>query len=333
MALDLDALDAQFLAQQAAAKPQVRASDIASLFASEPEAPAEPSELSNALADFADENQGLAYGAAGGLGDMLGWDWLRDKGYEGYERNMQEVAGRQRDAYNIDYLAEQGTVGDWVDALQYHGIKGGLNLITTLASGGIGSAIAKRAAASAIKRKMAGEITEDVAQKQIDDIARAGQLGWYGGAAANAYGMELGETWGQAAEEQMRRSGNIDNIDLMKVTQGGLAAGSLEFAGDVATLGLSKMLPGKEGVLQGLMQRPSALGRVGIGAAVNAPIEGLTERGQHFFETWGADKPTYGEEYEAGARQAMFAGAVGGAAAGGTINLMNRPAQQEPPTV
>ena len=276
----------------------------------------EISDVSNALADSWSETKATAAGAGGLLADTIGVDGLRDAGLESYNRNMADVQSRHRDQYDWDYLTENGTAGDWVDAVQYHANKG----LASFATGfGVG-VIVRGAAKYAVRKGVSNAVKK-----------KAGTAGFYAGLGGQAMSQELGEVYGSAVDEAVRTGGTVDDVNLGKVWGYGTAAGAVEFAGDALTLGAARLAPGvKLDLLRTGSRKAVAAKTVGMGMAT----EGLEESAQNPLEYLGANKELGTDEFWREQRQSAFAGALGGlggSAVSVPVNLLTRIDPNAPP--
>lgn len=119
-----------------------------------------------------DSTQALLYGGTGAVGDILNIDALRDWGYEGYLRNMEEA---NENAAAVGSYKDIDSLGS---AWQYaQGVAGELvpTIATSLVSGGIGAAAGKYYGSKIIRKAVADQI-EDKVQKGIADYAIKGTL-------------------------------------------------------------------------------------------------------------------------------------------------------------
>ena len=168
-----------------------------------------------------ESTQAMGYGAIGAIGDLLGIDSMRDAGYEGYLRNMEEAEQYKGSTQNFsDIFTEEGSAVDW--AL---GTAGELlpTIAGALVSGGIGSAagytLGKTMAGKAARKFVADRI-ENQFKKNMVELAGKGIVGevaeatardaatktvlqnmaqWGGKAALTGYTslQEGGSNWGQ----------------------------------------------------------------------------------------------------------------------------------------
>ena len=168
-----------------------------------------------------ESTQAMSYGALGAIGDLLGIDSLRDAGYEGYLRNMEEAEQYKGSTQSFsDIFTEEGSAVDW--AL---GTAGELlpTMAGALVSGGVGSAagytLGKTMAGKAARKFVADRI-ENQFKKNMVELAGKGVVGeaaeatardaatkavmqkmaqWGGTAALTGYTslQEGGSNWGQ----------------------------------------------------------------------------------------------------------------------------------------
>ena len=132
----------------------------------------ERSEFTKGVLRGIDSTQALLYGGTGAVGDILNIDALRDWGYEGYLRNMEEA---EENKAAVGSISEVDSLGS---AWQYaQGVLGELapTMAASLVSGGIGAAAGKYYGSKIIRKAVADQI-EDKVQKGIADHIVKGTL-------------------------------------------------------------------------------------------------------------------------------------------------------------
>ena len=247
-----------------------------------------------------DSLKATGYGVVGLAGDALGVDSVRDAGIRGYERNMAETAVNARETDTVEGIDSLSDVGDFV---QYYSGYGVPQAASAVVSGGIGGLIGKQAVKQGVKKKL-----NDGLRDQAQDLLKKGQQrGSLAGVGVQGVGSELGATYGQAVEEAQARGESIDDINLGRVATYGTAAGLLETAGDVATLGLARLGPAKDLIAATQKSRTARAVTRGTGAA---GVEAVTEGVQTGLEDVGAGRSM--EDARFFDPTAMAAGAIGG---------------------
>lgn len=278
-----------------------------------------------------------AAGATALAGDAIGSDRLRDWGFERYQDIQAENQSQMRPQYEVENIE---SFGDALDFAQYWVGYAVTQLGPTLGAGAIGSAVAKqivrrgmrqyvgsKAGQAQVARMVAQNVPQDVAEARVADaarkaldvaVSRAGRRGGIAGTAAPSYGQQLGQTYGQAGEQAISEGGTLDDVNVPRAVAGGLAGGTLEYAGQLAQLGAIGRGPGSE-LLRGPFDALTGAkgGRLARGAArgLTAGVsEGMTEVGQEFTSAFGAESPAPEPK---DLLTPFFAGAVGGGAIGG----------------
>lgn len=178
-----------------------------------------------------DSTQALLYGGTGAVGDILNIDTLRDWGYEGYLRNMEEA---NENAAAVGSYSDVDSIGS---AWQYaQGILGELvpTLATSLVSGGIGAAAGKYYGAKVIRKAVADQI-EDKVQKGIADHVVKGTLN-----------DTIENTIRAAATKEVL--GNLRNKGAMLAMgfQTSLMEGGSNWGQDVEVHGIENTSPGQD---------------------------------------------------------------------------------------
>ena len=178
-----------------------------------------------------DSTQALLYGGTGAVGDILNIDTLRDWGYEGYLRNMEEA---NENAAAVGSYSDVDSIGS---AWQYaQGVLGELvpTLATSLVSGGIGAAAGKYYGAKVIRKAVADQI-EDKVQKGIADHVVKGTLN-----------DTIENTIRAAATKEVL--GNLRNKGAMLAMgfQTSLMEGGSNWGQDVEAHGIENTSPGQD---------------------------------------------------------------------------------------
>lgn len=259
-------------------------------------------EFSKGVSAGVDSLQGTLYGLAGLAGDAAGAEGLRDWGLEGYQRNQQEAAenapavGRFEDvhgAHDAALYAAQG-LGQLVPFAA-----------SSVATGGIGGAVAKVAGRKAVERFAENQVAKGVARATAEKAAQAygnklAQRGAMAGVAANSIGTEQGSIYGDIYDKTGQYAPGT-------AAAYGAAAGALDALPEV-----------------GLIGRLAGRGTGGIArqALKQAGAEGATEGAQTAVENLAVQRvdPNHQAFDQQGVSEianASLIGALGGGVAGG----------------
>lgn len=181
-----------------------------------------------------EQMQALGYGAAGLLGDILGIDEVRDWGFEGYQRNMEEAAQYPAATPNFTDINSIGSAIDWAA-----GTAGSLvpDAAAALITAGGGAALVKTAGSKLLRRYAAKEISAKTAELTASGMAAdkavatatrevlSNLANKVGTATMIGYsaGQEAGANWGQDVESH-GFANTSPGLDLMF----GLASGMSE---------------------------------------------------------------------------------------------------------
>jgi len=275
-------------------------------------------DFTRGLTSGVDSMQGGLYGLAGYVGDVVGSDKLRDFGYKGYEDNMAEVSLRSKPTDNVE---NNQTAGDWVDSAQYW-LGYAIPQIVEAVVGSKGAGFATRKAVeSQVKKELTkkfgkntGAINAVMKSKATQaQLKKATNRGSIAGIGTQAVGTELGFTYGGAVDKAIEDGKTIEDVDLMRVTKYGLAAGAAEALTDVATLGLARIGPAKD-----LMSKAGKSSSRVRNAATRGLAGSAMEAGTEMIQT-GLEEMGAGHEYDVDLfldPTSAFAGAVGGGAMG-----------------
>ena len=274
-------------------------------------------DFARGLSSGVDGAQAGLYGLLGYAGDVIGSDTVRDYGYKGYEDNMAEVQLRSKRTDNVE---NNETAGDWIDSAQYWlGYALPQIVEAIVGSKGVGF-VGKKTVERKVKKKVAERFGKEnvdrvMKTKTVQNAINKGQkVGSTIGIGTQAVGTELGYTYGGAVDKAIEDGKSTDDIDLLRVTKYGLAAGAAEFAADVATLGLVKIGPAKNMLTSKLGNSSSRIKNAAVKGTIGATLEAGTELAQTGLEEMGAGY-SY-EEANFSDPTSAFAGAVGGGAMG-----------------
>lgn len=181
-----------------------------------------------------EQTQALGYGSVGLLGDILGLDEVRDWGFEGYQKNMEEAAQYQAATPGFTDIDSVGSALDWVAGTAGELIPTAASTIATASGASIlartvGSKLLRRYAAKEIAQKTAELSAAGFAQDQAKALAtkealanlsrKVGTASMIGFSA----GQEAGANWGQDVENH-GKANTSPGLDLMF----GLASGMSE---------------------------------------------------------------------------------------------------------
>lgn len=181
-----------------------------------------------------EQTQALGYGSVGLLGDILGLDEVRDWGFEGYQRNMEEAAQYQAATPGFTDIDSVGSALDWMAGTAGELIPTAASTIATAGGASIlartaGSKLLRGYAAKEIAQKTAELSAAGFAQDQAKALAtkealanlsrKVGTASMIGFSA----GQEAGANWGQDVENH-GKANTSPGLDLMF----GLASGMSE---------------------------------------------------------------------------------------------------------
>lgn len=309
----------QYDAQEPAAQQPASAGNFFDQYDGHGAGPEEPTisgEFSKGVAAGVDSLQGTLYGLAGLAGDAAGAEGLRDWGLEGYQRNQQEAAenapavGRFEDvhgAHDAALYAAQG-LGQLVPFAA-----------SSVATGGIGGAVAKVAGRKAVERFAENQVAKGVARATAEKAAQAygnklAERGAMAGVAANSVGTEQGSIYGDIYDKTGQYAPGT-------AAAYGAAAGALDALPEV-----------------GLISRLAGRGTGGIArqALKQAGAEGATEGAQTAVENLAVQRvdpnhQAFDQQGVSDIANASLIGALGGGVAGGgaaAAGRLRKPSEQ-----
>lgn len=297
-----------------------------------------------------DQLQGSLYGMAGLMGSLAGLEGLKDWGFEGYKRNMDEAALNPASVEFDDLsLTEPGKIATWAAGTMGELAPSMAEAVVTGAAGAVaGSAAAgagavpgavmgffgKRAArkliedaaSSYIAKGMSKELAETLAQKEVSSVAKSAiekqamkVAGAQAGLVAGVLPMEAGGNWGEVLQER-----GIDNPISALAT--GAVSAFMELAGGNSRL-IGKVLgPGKEKAFMKAIQAGDTkiVARIGKEAMISGAGEFAQEAGQEFSSmvNIAVNDPTFELFTKEGVKRMVEAGAAGfvGGFAGGHVS-------------
>lgn len=250
---------------------------------------------------------------------------LQDFGLEGYARNMEKVS----ETYKPDVYSWEGATsspGNFVDAVQYYAGRAIPAAASALVSGGVGALAGKKLISEGVEAAVQRGAKDLLGDRIGSKVTREG-IGSTAGIVGQSIGQESGEIYGQAALEATAEGRPIEDVDLSRVYGYGLAAGALESAGDIATLGAARLGPVKN--LLDAADSPNRFVRAGTRGGTAAGVEGGTEGVQTGLEDMGTGKSF--DEARFMDPTSVFAGTVSGTTIGGAGGLISPgPAQRAP---
>ena len=299
----------------------------------------------HALQTFPQLGYGAVAGAAATAESALGEGGLatgvKNWGVEGFQKYEKEhqLTSKKTDSltHSWNRATEKGDFGALVEWSEYAlGYVVG-NILTLVATGGVGGMAGKLALKGAVKKSTGKIITGLVAKQMakgstkelaVKEVAK--NLGKYGTLGATAYGMEGGEIGGGLAAKSVARGTPLTGYEIGRGLATTLASGTLEFATDLLALsglggGLKGMMPGKIAKMPGW--KGKALRGAGIAATVG-PVEGGTEFGQTYLEEYGQGNPIDDNTF----RQAVDSAGIGfmsGPVVGTVGGLMSTPKRDD----
>ena len=297
----------------------------------------------------------LAFGALGFLGatgeQAFGTGGamtsLKNYGLSEYGRRMKEIGAAAKDTDDVTKAwdkAKQGDLGALVDWAQYGvGYLGG-NIVETVATSALGSAIGgmtagpvgavggaaagvvgKEAVKGVAKNLVEGMVAKEaakLAEKEGIELATeqmvkqatktvAKNIGAGTALVGSGIIKETGGIYGEAAEEAEREGRELTGGDLARIFGSGVVAGLSEAAID--RLGLD--------VAAGKIKIPGAgrPGRALIGGVAGVGIEGGQELFQTAIERYGAGKDLTGEDAMNEYINAFALGGLGGGTVGAVV--------------
>lgn len=278
-------------------------------------------ESSRGVARGVDQLQALGYGAVGLAGDLVGSDTVKDFGLRGYERNMEEAAE------NMGTVAGFTDIEDGDDFVRWSiGTLAEFSpqLLMSIASGGVGAQIGRRAVAGAVKefveRKTAEGVASGVAAETAKRIARieaaeqitsrAMKAGIFAGGAATGVGQMTGSIYGDTQDA---------GLALKYGVPAGLIEGvwNLVIGGKLVDIGFGQQ--GKRGLVKG------TLGLGALGSVIEGPGEELPQTYLEQMAKAEAD-PNYDINSPEAVKQridATAAGFLAGGAVGGTVGTLS----------
>ncbi len=217
-----------------------------------------------------ESTQAMGYGAIGAIGDLLGIDSMRDTGYEGYLRNMEEAEQYKGSTQSFsDIFTEEGSAIDW--AL---GTAGELlpTMAGALVSGGIGSAagytLGKTMAGKAARKFVADRI-ENQFKKNMVELAGKGIVGEAAEATARNAATKA------VLQNMAQWGGKAALVGYTSLQEGGSNWGQ-----DVTSHGLEGTSPGQDlffgllsGVSEAVLGAESSILRAWTGKKVSDQVE------------------------------------------------------------
>lgn len=296
--------------------------------------------IENVTAGFSsgiDQTQALGGGIAMLAGDYFGSKALKDYGMDVYNSNMAEAEKNSPRVNRIEDINNIGDFSDW-----FAGVTGQLapTMLTIVATGGVGGAIAQAGAKKLISKSVAKQIKDGVENEAtkaaLKKIAKAKVAGQLGGAFVGSTGIETGSIYGETlTDKRYDNSPEMQDRAMKAAAIGGLSAGALEM---IPVVRLGKRLGFAGGLSEKIAKNLSEMkmpGRVLSEGIKQSGIEGLTELMQTVIEKSAQEyaieqnldevlSPENMSEYW----NAAAAGAAGGLVFGGVAGIP-KPKQTE----
>ena len=278
-------------------------------------------EFSRGVARGVDQVQALGYGTVGLAGDVVGSDAVRDFGLRGYERNMEEAAQNMGTVAGFTDIEDADDFVRWsVGTLAEFSPQ----LLTSIATGGIGATIGRRAVSGAVKEFVERKTAERVAGGMTADLAKkAAQLEAAQQITSRAMKTGIGLAGAATGVGQMTGSIYGDTQDAGLAIKYGVPAGLIEGIYDRVIGG--KLIDtafgqqGKRGLVKG------ALGAGALGAVIEGPGEEVPQTYLEQMAKAEAD-PNYDINSPGARKQLIDAGAAGflaGGAVAGTVGTFS----------
>ena len=210
---------------------------------------------------------GTGYGLAGLAGAGLGVDPLKEWGLENAQEAFDKSAALGSPTDSIEGI---NSVGDAADYLQRGLGYVGAQAIPALLTGGVGTALGKKAVSEAVRelaaKQVATSATEAAAIKAArEQVAKAATRGGIAGAALSSYGQEAGSMYPEMVREGYDEPG--------RAALYALPAAALDVLPEARIIkGLAR--PGVNAAERGFWRN------VGVEGLKQAGMEGATEVGQ-----------------------------------------------------
>lgn len=212
----------------------------------------QPSEIVKGFKKATKEMKASGFGAIGLAGSAVGLDSVRDYGFEGYKRNMEEAEEFAPRVAKVEDIDSFGSGTDWlmstVGSLGPSVIEAGLSAVAGAAIGsalpGPGTAAgavtgltSKKALREAVEYAVEKKVAEAVAEGIAEDVARASvrksvisaikrEAGSKAGITAGVGAVEGGQMFGAAAEDV-----GVENVNPYLTAGLGFVAGASEIIG------------------------------------------------------------------------------------------------------
>lgn len=212
----------------------------------------QPSEIVKGFNKATQEMQASGFGALGLAGAAVGLDSVRDYGFEGYKRNMEEAEEFAPRVAKVEDIDSFGSGTDWlmstVGSLGPSVIEAGLSAIVGsvvgsalpgpgTAAGAVTGLTSRKALREAVEHAVEKKVAEAVAEGIAEDVARASvrksvisaikrEAGSKAGITLGVGAMEGGQMFGAAAEDV-----GVENVNPYLTAGLGLLSGASEIIG------------------------------------------------------------------------------------------------------
>lgn len=267
----------------------------------------QPSEISKGWESGLQNLQATGYGVLGLAGSAVGSDKLRDYGYEGYRRNMEEAAEVSPRVSSVTDIESFGDAADWVMGTVGQLAPSLLEAAASVVAGGgaaglAGKTVLKNRIKAQIGKEMAKGISEEAARKAV--ASSLIQAGKNAGLVAGVGAIEAGGNFGEAAGEV-----GVENVNPVVAGGMGLASGATEL---VSPTGLFLRKAGR-GMVDDAAKKLTTWGTRGLSIPKEMIKEGTQEVVQEGLSDasklyHNPDADVSGEDY----LNSFAAGAVGG---------------------
>ncbi len=164
------------------------------------------------IARGVDQLQAMFYGAGAAVGDIVGSEDLTDWGIEGYERNMAEASQNAAAVGTYKNIKDIGDAGRYAVEAIFENLP---MFLPSLATGGVGAFVARKAAERAVKSSIASIVEKKVAQGWTQEAAE--KLGQHAGGK-----MILDNFKKQATKQAQKQTAGV----VPKATKRGAAIGA-----------------------------------------------------------------------------------------------------------
>lgn len=286
----------------------------------------EQGDFARGLSDSVQQTKQLFHGVKAFVGDAIGSDSMRDEGIKRYNEIGAEIQKTSKPSDSFSEAWEDGDLIDWAQ----HGAGYVLGQAAeAVATGGIGSFVAKTVAKGALKQglktALAKSIEKKVAGGMAEDAAIRSAFGQLGaGVALGGFNLtqELGQIYPEALQ-QAQESG--EDTNLLRVFGSSVLAAAIDTAVDRINIKKAgKILTGETGA-------GGRLRNIATEAFVSGLREGGTELMQTGIERWGASQDLSSPEAIKDYIDSAALGLLGGGSLGAVAGAAKKPAAASTP--